>query len=108
MRFFFSILLILFTLFYNQNSLLAETEYDLLMKEWDNKIAIASQLLKEAEVALKNGDALEGCVQQRKAGDYGIEATESLIKAFQINGSTSDLSNLHAGLNKWKELRDFC
>ena len=51
---------------------------------------------------------LQGCVKQRKAAEVGIKATQSLIKAFEINSPNDDLSNIRVGLNKWKELRDFC
>ena len=36
------------------------------------------------------------------------EATESLIKAMRINGSSDGLENFESGLNKWRELGDFC
>ncbi len=72
------------------------------------KIKLASQYLEEAENELKNGDAIQGCINQKKAAGFGIEATESLIKAFQANGSQNDIENIKTGLKKWKELRDFC
>ena len=78
------------------------------MNVWNENIELASQYLKNAETEFKNGNELQGCVDQRKAAKYGIKATESLIKAFEISGSTDDLSNIEHGLDKWKELRDFC
>ena len=84
-------------------------EFEKNMNIWNEKVALASQYLDEAEEALKNGDELQGCSKQKKAGEYGIKATQALIEAFKINGqSESELSNLQSGLNKWKELRDFC
>ena len=83
-------------------------EFKIYMQTWDDNIALASKYLKEAEKDFKQGDELQGCVNQRKASIYGIAGTESLIKAFKISGSTDDLSNIYAGLKKWKELRDFC
>ena len=34
--------------------------------------------------------------------------SKALIKAFEINNPKEDLSNIKVGLQKWKELRDFC
>ena len=82
--------------------------YEYYMDSWNKNIALASNYLKEAETSLKSGDAIEGCIKQKKAAEFGISATESLIKAFEISKTTSDLSNIKSGLNKWKELRDFC
>ena len=48
------------------------------------------------------------CSMQREAAIYGIEAMESLIKAFKTNGSKTEMENLQAGLDKWRELRDYC
>ena len=85
-----------------------EIDFNDYMQIWNEKIELASQYLKDAESSFKNGDELQGCVKQREAAKYGVEATESLIKAFEISGSTSDMSNIESGLDKWKELRDFC
>ncbi len=63
---------------------------------------------KEIEIDLKDGTRDKVCSRQREAAKYGIEATESLIKAFKINGSKIEMENLQAGLKKWKELRDYC
>lgn len=68
----------------------------------------ASTILKEIEIDLKDGSRDRVCSRQREAASYGIEATKSLIKAFKINGSTSQMENLQAGLDKWRELRDYC
>ena len=68
----------------------------------------ASRILKEIEIDLKDGSRDRVCARQREAASYGIEATKSLIKAFKANGSTSQMENLQAGLDKWRELRDYC
>ncbi len=78
------------------------------MNEWNEKRDLATKNLLEAEQALKEGDKKLSCIYQRKAGANGIEATQSLIKAMKSNGSTDGIENFEAGLNKWKELRDFC
>ena len=68
----------------------------------------ASRILKEIEIDLKDGSRDRVCARQREAASYGIEATKSLIKAFKTNGSTTQMENLQAGLDKWRELRDYC
>ena len=85
-----------------------QEDFSINMQTWNQKKELASQYLEEAENQFKNGDELAGCVAQQQAGDYGIEATESLIKAMELNGSTDGIENLRSGLNKWRELRDFC
>ncbi len=78
------------------------------MNDWNRKRDLASRYLLDAERALKDGDDLLACAIQQKASKYGIEATESLIKAIKINGSTDDFDNLEAGLNKWREIGASC
>ena len=82
--------------------------FDSYMTGWNLNIEKASKLLREAENEFKSGDELQGCVLQRKAAKYGIEGTEMLIKAFELEGANQDISNITNGLNKWKELQDFC
>ena len=85
------------------------SEFEIQISNWNKKIALASKYLKQAESALKEGDKYIGCINQKKAGKLGVEASESLIKAFELKrASKSELQNFKAGLNKWKELRDFC
>ena len=83
-------------------------DFESYMYEWNDKRELATQYLLEAEKALKEGDKTTGCTKQRKASKYGIEATESLIKAMKIHGSIDGLENFESGLNKWRELGDFC
>ncbi len=68
----------------------------------------ASQILKEIETDLKDGSRDMICARQREAAIYGIKATESLIKAFEINGSKNQIESLQSGLDKWRELKDYC
>jgi len=95
-------------LFFSVISVNAESEFEMYLSDFYQKQEQASQILKEIEVDLKNGSKDRVCTRQRKAASYGIEATESLIKAFKINGSETQMESLQAGLDKWKELRDFC
>ena len=86
----------------------AETEFEMYLNDFYQKQERASKILKEIETDLKDGSKDRVCARQKEAARYGIEATESLIKAFKINGSKTNMENLEAGLDKWRELRDFC
>ena len=99
------LLLLLITI---QNSPAFAEGFESYMQEWNDKRELATQYLLDAEKALKEGDEATGCVIQRKASKYGIEATESLIKAMKLKGSSDGLDNFESGLNKWRELGDFC
>ena len=91
-----------------QTPIKGETEFEFYLGDFYKKQELASQMLREIEKDLKIGSREKVCARQREAAKYGIEATHSLIKAFKINGSTTEIESLQAGLNKWKELRDYC
>ncbi|WP_320663924.1 hypothetical protein [Prochlorococcus sp. MIT 1223] len=86
----------------------ANTEFELYMHDFYKKQEMASKLLKEVETDLKKGASERVCARQRKAANYGVEATESLIKAFKVSGNAYQTDDIKAGLNKWRELRDNC
>ena len=105
----FSLLLISLVVLYSSViSVNAESEFEMYLIDFYQKQEKASKLLKEIETDLKDGSRDRVCARQREAASYGIEATESLIKAFKTNGSESQMENLQAGLDKWRELRDYC
>ncbi len=105
----FPLLLIPFViLFSSVISVSAESEFEMYLSDFYHKQEKASKILKEIETSLKDGSRDRVCARQREAASYGIEATESLIKAFKTNGSKIEIENLQAGLNKWRELRDYC
>ena len=95
-------------LFFSVKSVNAESEFEMYLSDFYQKQAKASKILKEIEPDLKDGSRDRVCARQREAASYGIEATESLIKAFKTNGTESQMENLQAGLDKWRELRDYC
>ena len=95
-------------LFFSLIPVRAETEFEINLSDFYQKQEQASKILKEIENDLKDGTKDRVCARQREAAIYGIEATESLIKAFKINGSKTQMENLKAGLDKWRELRDYC
>ena len=107
-RLFLLLLIIVPLLFFSFISANAESEFDLYLSDFYQKQERASQMLKEIEMDLKDGSRDKDCARQREAASYGIEATESLIEAFKINGSKTEIDNLKAGLEKWRELRDYC
>ena len=86
----------------------AETEFEMYLSDFYQKQDRASRILKGIETDLKDGSRENVCARQREAAIYGIEATDSLIKALKINGSKTEIESLQAGLNKWRELRDYC
>ena len=107
-RLLFLSLISLISLFFLLKPVKAETEFEMYLSDFYQKQDKASKILKEIEMDLKDGSRSRVCTRQREAARYGIEATESLIKAFKHTGSKTEIENLQAGLNKWKELRDNC
>ena len=105
----FPLLLISFVILFSSFiSVNAESEFEIYLSDFYQKQEKASKILKEIETDLKDGSRDRVCARQREAASYGIEATESLIKAFKTNGSKTEMENLEAGLDKWRELRDYC
>ena len=107
-RLFILLLIPIVLLSFSVISVNAESEFEMYLIDFYQKQAKASKILKEIETDLKDGSRDRACARQREAASYGIEATESLIKAFKTNGSLSQMENLQAGLDKWRELRDYC
>ena len=107
-RLFLLLLISLVLLFSSVISVNAESEFEIYLTDFYQKQEKASKILKEIETDLKDGSRDRVCARQREAASYGIEATESLIKAFKTNGSKTEIENLQAGLDKWRELRDYC
>ena len=105
---FFLLLISLILFFLPVISVNAQSEFDMYLSDFYQKQEKASKILKDIEKELKDGSRERVCARQREAARYGIEATESLIKAFKTNGSKTEIENLQAGLDKWRELRDYC
>ena len=102
------LLIFVASLFFSAISVNAESEFEIYLSDFYQKQERASKILKEIETDLKDGSRDRVCARQREAASYGIEATESLIKAFKTTGSKTEMENLKAGLDKWRELRDYC
>ena len=107
-RLFPLLLISLVLLFSSVISVNAQSEFEMYLIDFYQKQEKASKILKGIETDLKDGSRDRVCARQREAPSYGIEATESLIKAFKTNGSKTQMENLQAGLDKWRELRDYC
>ncbi len=107
-RLFPLLLISLVLLFSSVLSVDAESEFEMYLIDFYQKQEKASKILKEIETDLKDGSRDRVCARQREAASYGIEATKSLIKALKTNGSKTEMENLKAGLDKWRELRDYC
>ena len=107
-RLFLLLLIPVYLLFISVMSANAESEFEMYLSDFYQKQEKASKMLKQIEIDLKDGNRDKDCARQREAANYGIEATESLIKAFKTNGSKTEIENLQAGLKKWRELRDYC
>ena len=101
-------LIFIVLLFFPFISVNAESKFDMYLSDFYQKQEKASKLLKAIETDLKDGSRDRVCARQREAASYGIEAMESLIKAFKTNSSKTEMENLQAGLDKWRELRDYC
>ena len=96
----FALLLIpLVLLFSSVISVNAESEFEIYLSDFYQKQEKATKILKEIETDLKDGSRERVCARQREAASYGIEAMESLIKAFETNGSKTEMENLQAGLD---------
>ena len=108
MKSIFLLSLIFVLLFFPFISVNAESKFDMYLSDFYQKQEKASKLLKGIETDLKDGSRDRVCARQREAASYGIEAMESLIKAFKTNSSKTEMENLQAGLDKWRELRDYC
>ena len=107
-RLFLTLLICIVFLFFSVMSANAESDFEMYLSDFYQKQEKASKILKGIEKDLKDGSRERVCVRQREAASYGIEAMESLIKAFKTKGKDTEVENLQAGLDKWRELRDYC
>ena len=107
-RLFFLLFACFVYLFISVLSVNAESEFEMYLSDFYQKQEKASKILREVEAELKEGSRDRVCARQKEAASYGIEATESLIKAFKTSGSKTEIENLQEGLNRWKELKDYC
>ena len=103
------IILVIYTMIINiPIQVNAENKLDFYMNDFYNKLNEASQILEEIEGELKSGKRRKVCPRQIKAAKLGIQANESLIKAFQISGTEPPNSSVNASQAKWESLLKDC
>ncbi len=90
------------------NQVNSENKLDFYMNDFYTKSNKASQILKEIESDMKEGIKEKICSRQIKAAKIGIQANESLIKAFQIAGTKPPNSSINASQKRWKSLLNNC
>ena len=86
----------------------ANNSIDIYMKDFYSKSNEASFLLKEIETTLKEGTREKVCLKQREAARLGLLANESLIKAFQISGTTPPIESIKASQKRWESILNEC
>ena len=90
------------------NKVYAENKLDFYMNDFYSKSNEASLILKGIENDIKSGIKKEICSRQIKAAKLGINANESLIKAFQIAGTEPPSSSINSSQKRWESLLNNC
>ena len=90
------------------NQVNAENKLDFYMNDFYTKSNEARLILKEIYGEMKNGIRRKVCPRQIKAAKLGIQANESLIKAFQIAGTYPPNSAINSSKEKWESLLNDC
>ena len=101
------LLILLFNLHFS-SQVNAEKTLDFYMNDFYTKSNEASQILKEIEGEMKTGIRIKVCPRQIKAAKLGIQANESLIKAFQIAETEPPNSSINASQERWESLLNDC
>ena len=86
----------------------AEKNLDFYMNDFYVKSNEASQILKAIEGEMKAGIRIKVCPRQIKAAKLGIQANESLNKAFQIAGTEPPNASIKANQERWESLLNDC
>lgn len=98
--------LLLFIFLPNQTR--ANASLDIYMNDFYKKSNEASKILKEIENTLKEGSRKKVCQRQKEAARLGLLANESLIKAFEIEGTVPPLDALKASQKRWESILNEC
>ena len=104
---FISIMILLIQII-SPNKIHANTALDVYMNDFYSKSNEASMILKEIESTLKEGSRQKVCLRQRKAAKLGLLANKSLIKAFEISGTTPPIKSIKASQQRWESLLNEC
>ena len=105
------ILIIFFILYLfigNTVSASLEDDFQNRLLIWEDNISEARNYLRKAEKLFKDGNYNQACKSQKKASNYGVIATNSLIKAFVLNDDSEDIKYLEIALEKWKNIGSLC
>ena len=86
----------------------AKNKLDFYMNDFYTKSNEARLILKEIEGEIKTGIRRKVCPRQIKAAKLGMQANESLIKAFQIAGTKPPSSAINASKERWESLLNNC
>jgi len=86
----------------------ADTALEVYMNDFYSKSNEASQILKEIENSLKEGSRKKVCSMQREAARLGLLANNSLIKAFEIEGTQPPMKAIKANQKRWESILNEC
>jgi len=104
----FTFFFILLSLSISPNQILAETAFDVYIDDFYSKSNEATKILKEIETNLKEGSRKNVCARQREAARLGLLANESLIKAFEIEGTEPPMEALKSNQKRWQAILNDC
>ena len=91
-----------------QNQVYADTALDVYMNDFYSKSNEASLILREIESTLKEGSREKVCLRQREAARLGLLANKSLIKAFEVAGTSPPMESIKASQRRWESMLNEC
>ena len=92
----------------SQNQVYADTALDVYMNDFYSKSNEASLILREIESTLKEGSREKVCLRQREAARLGLLANKSLIKAFEVAGTSPPMESIKASQLRWESMLNEC
>ena len=104
----FKSIFFLLVLIISPNKVYSNTVLDVYMNDFYSKSNEASLILKEIESTLKEGSREKVCLRQREAARLGLLASKSLMKAFELAGTTPPIESIKASQQRWKSILDEC
>jgi len=104
----FKYIFILLVLIIFPNEVYANTALDVYMNDFHSKSNEASLILKEIETTIKDGSRKNVCLRQREAARLGLLANKSLIKAFELAGTTPPMESIKANQQRWESILNGC
>ena len=107
-KIFFKSIFILYLLIISPNKIFANTPLDIYMNDFYSKSNKASLILKEIETTLKEGSRGKVCSRQREAARLGLLANKSLIRAFEVAGTTPPMDSIKANQRRWESILNEC